>query len=45
MSKEFYFKQFSLANVQTVLFQTVQFSLSTKFQCPKQFFFKQFSLA
>ena len=36
MSKQFYFKQFSLAevlslNVKTVLFQTIQFSISTQF--------------
>ena len=29
--KLLYFKQFSLAKVQTVLFQTVQFSISTQF--------------
>ena len=36
MSKQFFFKQFSLAyvcslNVKTVLFQAIQFSLSTQF--------------
>ena len=36
MSKQFYFKQFSLAwicslNVKTVLFDTIQFSTSTQF--------------
>ena len=38
MSKQFDFKQFSLAwvrylNVKTVLFQTIQFSMSTIFKC------------
>ena len=32
-------------NVKTVLLQTIQFSISTQFQCQKQFYFKQFSLA
>ena len=31
MLKQFYFKQFSLAKVQTVLFQTVQFNMSTQY--------------
>ena len=36
MSKQFYFKQFGLAyvrglNVETALFQTIQFSVSTQF--------------
>ena len=31
--------------IRTVLFQTIQFSMSTQFQCKKQFYFKQFSLA
>ena len=31
--------------IQTVLFQTIQFSISILFKCQKQFFFKQFSLA
>ena len=36
MSKQFYFKQFSLVlvcslNVKTVLFQAIQFSISTQF--------------
>ena len=29
----------------TVLFQTIQFSISTQFKCQKQFYFKQFRLA
>ena len=29
----------------TVLFKTVQFSISTQIQCQKQFYLKQFSLA
>ena len=29
----------------TVLFKTVQFRMSTQFQCQKQFYFKKFSLA
>ena len=38
MSKQFYFKQFSLAqvrilNVKTVLFQAIQFNISTQFSC------------
>ena len=47
------FKQFSLVwveffvykklNVKTVLLKTIQFSISTQFQCQKQFYFKQFS--
>ena len=30
-------------NVKTVLFQTVQFNISTKFHCQKQFYFKHFN--
>ena len=32
MSKQFYFKQFSLAYKKTVLFQAIQFSISTQFR-------------
>ena len=51
MSKQFYFKQFSLVKVHSevlfkiVLFQAVLFSISTQFQCQEQFYFKQFGLA
>ena len=31
-------------NVKTELFQTIQFSIRTQFNCQKQFYFKQFSL-
>ena len=42
MSKQFDFKQFSLAqvrsfNAKTVLFQTIQFSLSLQFRCQNIF--------
>ena len=38
MSKQFYFKQFSIAevrnsNIKTILFQVIQFSISTHFSC------------
>ena len=35
---------YSQLNVKTVLYQTIQFSVS-RFNCQKQFHFKQFSLA
>ena len=35
MSKQFDFKQFNLANVQSGLFQTVKFSINTQFQRQK----------
>ena len=43
MSKQFYFKQFSLAqirslNVKNVLFQTIQFSTNTQFNWQKNLF-------
>ena len=31
-------------NFTTVLFQAIQFSIITQFQCQKQFYFKQFNL-
>ena len=34
-----------LLYIKTVLFQTIQFSISTQFQCQRQFYFKQFFLA
>ena len=40
MSTQYYYKQFSLAKDLTVLFQTVQFSISAQFHCQKQFFFQ-----
>ena len=50
MSKQFYSKQFSLEkeyffvytllNVKTVIFQTIQFSISTQFQCHKTVLFQ-----
>ena len=33
-----------LLHIETVLFQTIQFSLSTQLICEKQFCFNQFSL-
>ena len=35
---------YSVLHTKTVLFQTIQFSISTPFKCQKQFYFKQFSL-
>ena len=42
MSKQFYFQQFSLAlvrglNNKTVLFQAIQFSMSTEFKCQNSY--------
>ena len=43
-NEQFYFKQFSLAYihsliVKTFLFQTIQFNLNTQFNCQKHFYF------
>ena len=40
-----FFFVYTQLNVKTFLFQTIQFSIITQFQCQKHLVFKQFSLA
>ena len=35
----------SILYIKTVLFKTIQFSISTQLECQNQFYFKQISLA